>query len=290
MSALVLVYAAGLSLVARNLGTAFAQSLRLQLEKDGLLRSRDRLLASLEQRVQERTAELQSSNAQLTVEIAERRRAGEAERRARGEAERANAAKSKFLATASHDLRQPFQAMRLFHHILLSRLSDASMREIATRLGEAMQAGEELLNALLDISTLEAGTVEPRLTDFPIQPTLTRLAQEFEAQASAKGLDFRMSARLGLVTYAEEGAPPTGYDKAAMSDSTTTLINDEVRLILERSYARAKTVLTERSHSLHALAVALLEYETLDADAIRAIVDMPPPPRSNPAGTRPFAP
>jgi signal transduction histidine kinase/ActR/RegA family two-component response regulator len=192
MSALVLVYAAGLSLVARNLGTAFAQSLRLQLEKDALLRSRDRLLATLEQRVQERTAELQSSNAQLTVEIAERRRAGEAERRARGEAERANAAKSKFLATASHDLRQPFQAMRLFHHILASRLSDASMREIATRLGEAMQAGEELLNALLDISTLEAGTVEPRLTDFPIQPTLTRLAQEFEAQASAKGLDFRM--------------------------------------------------------------------------------------------------
>ena len=114
-----------------------------------------------------------------------------AQRRARGEAERANAAKSKFLATASHDLRQPFQAMRLFHHSP-SRLSEASMREIATRLGEAMQAGEELLNALLDISTLEAGTVEPRLTDFPIQPTLTRLAQEFEAQAAAKGLDFRM--------------------------------------------------------------------------------------------------
>ena len=99
-----------------------------------------------------------------------------------------------------------------------------------------------------------------------------------------------MSARLGLVTYAEEGAPATGYDKAAMSDSTATLINDEVRLILERSYARAKTVLTERSHSLHALAVALLEYETLDADAIRAIVDMPPPPRSKPAGTQPVAP
>jgi CheY-like chemotaxis protein len=55
-----------------------------------------------------------------------------------------------------------------------------------------MQAGEELLNALLDISTLEAGTVEPRLADFAIQPMLTRLAQEFEAQAAAKGLDFRM--------------------------------------------------------------------------------------------------
>jgi signal transduction histidine kinase/ActR/RegA family two-component response regulator len=192
MAAMVLAYAAALTLVARNLSRAFARSQRLQLEKDALLRSRDRLLSSLEQRVEERTAALQSSNAQLTVEIAERRRAEEAERRARGEAERANAAKSKFLATASHDLRQPFQAMRLFHHILQSRLTDNPTREIATRLGEAMQAGEELLNALLDISTLEAGTVEPRLADFAIQPMLTRLAQEFEAQAAAKGLDFRM--------------------------------------------------------------------------------------------------
>jgi signal transduction histidine kinase/CheY-like chemotaxis protein len=192
MAAMVLTYAAALTLVARNLSTAFDRSLRLQFEKDALLQSRDRVLSTLEQRVEERTAALQSSNAQLTVEIAERRRAEEAERSARGEAERANAAKSKFLATASHDLRQPFQAMRLFHHILQSRLADPGTREIATRLGEAMMAGEELLNALLDISTLEAGTVEPRLSDFPIQPMVTRLAQEFEAQSLAKGLDFRM--------------------------------------------------------------------------------------------------
>ena len=192
IAAMIVAYAAAMMLVARNLGAGFARSQRLQLEKDALLRSRDRLLSSLEQRVEERTAALQSSNAQLTVEIAERSRAEEAERRARDEAERANAAKSKFLATASHDLRQPFQAMRLFHHILQSRLTENATREIATRLGEAMQAGEELLNALLDISTLEAGTVEPRVSDYPIQPMLTRLAQEIEAQAAAKGLDFRM--------------------------------------------------------------------------------------------------
>ncbi|HXV23991.1 MAG TPA: hybrid sensor histidine kinase/response regulator [Alphaproteobacteria bacterium] len=199
MAAMVIAYAAGLSIVARNLGSAFARSQRLRLEKDALLRSRDRLLSNLEQRVAERTAALESSNRRLTVEITERRRAEGAERRARDEAERANAAKSRFLATASHDLRQPFQAMRLFHHILQSRLADSGTREIATRLGEAMQAGEELLNALLDISTLEAGTVEPRLADFPIQSMLTRLAQEFEPQASAKGLDFRMVPSLAVV-------------------------------------------------------------------------------------------
>ncbi len=191
MAAMVLADSAALSLVARNLGRTFARSQRLQLEKDALLRARDRLLSSLEQRVEERAVELKSSNAQLTIEIAERRRAEEAERRARGEAERANAAKSRFLATASHDLRQPFQAMRLFHHILQSRLTEEPTREIATRLGEAMQAGEELLNALLDSSTLEAGTVEPRVSDFPIHSMLTRLAQEFEPQAAAKGLDLR---------------------------------------------------------------------------------------------------
>jgi len=99
-----------------------------------------------------------------------------------------------------------------------------------------------------------------------------------------------MSDRLGLVTYAQEGAPPAAYDKAAMSDSTAALINDEVRLILERAYARARGVLTERPYALHALATALLEQETLDAPAIRAIVDMPPARISKPAALLSLAP
>jgi cell division protease FtsH len=81
-----------------------------------------------------------------------------------------------------------------------------------------------------------------------------------------------MSDRLGLVAYAEEGAPPTGYDKAAMTDSTAALINDEVRAIVERAHTRARTVLTEQAPALDALAEALLERETLDADEIWAIV------------------
>jgi cell division protease FtsH len=81
-----------------------------------------------------------------------------------------------------------------------------------------------------------------------------------------------MSDRLGLVAYAEENAPPTGYDKAAMTDSTAALINGEVRAIVDRAHGRAKTVLTEQAPALDALAQALLDRETLDAEEIWSIV------------------
>jgi cell division protease FtsH len=81
-----------------------------------------------------------------------------------------------------------------------------------------------------------------------------------------------MSDRLGLVAYAEEHAAPTGYDKAAMTDSTAALINGEVRAIVDRAHVRAKTVLAEQAPALDALAEALLERETLDAEEIWSIV------------------
>ncbi len=111
---------------------------------------------------------------------------------ARAEAERANQAKSRFLASASHDLRQPFQAMRLFHHMLASRLRDESGRAIAAKLDEAMSAGEDLLRALLDVSTLEAGMLRPKILDFPVKDVLQQIATEFEPQAAAKGLHLRV--------------------------------------------------------------------------------------------------
>ncbi|MCI0430996.1 MAG: ATP-dependent zinc metalloprotease FtsH [Rhodospirillales bacterium] len=81
-----------------------------------------------------------------------------------------------------------------------------------------------------------------------------------------------MSARLGLVAYAEDGAPSTGYDKASMTDSTGAMINDEVRAILDRAHVRARSVLIQQAPALKALAQALLERETLDAEEIRAVV------------------
>jgi signal transduction histidine kinase len=116
----------------------------------------------------------------------------EALARAHAEAERANQAKSRFLAAASHDLRQPFQAMSLFHHILLSKLDDPQQVEVANKLGEALSAGNSLLTTLLDTSALEVGNVKPRVVDFDVQDILARLAMEIGDQAADRGLELRM--------------------------------------------------------------------------------------------------
>ncbi|WP_434617769.1 ATP-binding protein [Azospirillum sp. B2RO_4] len=111
--------------------------------------------------------------------------------RAHAEAERANQAKSRFLAAASHDLRQPFQAMSLFHHILMSKLDDPQQVEVANKLGEALTAGNTLLSTLLDTSALEVGNVKPRVAEFDVQDILARLSIEIGDQAIDRGLQLR---------------------------------------------------------------------------------------------------
>jgi len=110
----------------------------------------------------------------------------------RAEAERATRAKSRFLAAASHDLRQPFQAMRLFLHLLEARLTDKGQLELAGRLEEALTSSESLLNALLEVSALEAATVKPSPVRLPVGDVLRRLAEQFAPEAAEKGLDLRM--------------------------------------------------------------------------------------------------
>lgn len=111
--------------------------------------------------------------------------------RARAEAVQANQSKSRFLAAASHDLRQPFQAMRLFHHLLASQLIAPRQQEIAAKLAEAMEAGESLLNSLLDISTLEAGRVPVKPVDVVLADVIGRVVREIEPQAAEKGIEVR---------------------------------------------------------------------------------------------------
>lgn len=111
---------------------------------------------------------------------------------ARADAERARTAKGKFLSAASHDLRQPFQAMHLFHHLLSGRLTDPASIELANKLEQAIIGGETLLRALLEVSALEAGLVTAKPQTFPVDDLLAKMLEEFGPEAEAKGLRFNV--------------------------------------------------------------------------------------------------
>lgn len=109
---------------------------------------------------------------------------------AREEAERANKANSAFLAAASHDLRQPVQALSLLTGALRRTAKDSLVLEMVESQQHSLDAMTNLLNSLLDISRLDAGKVEPEIEDFPIQRLIDRLSAEFSRQAMQKELQF----------------------------------------------------------------------------------------------------
>ncbi|GEM_PF-7031836 len=111
-------------------------------------------------------------------------------RQALARAEATDRAQATFLASASHDLRQPFQAMRLYHHVLGIHVTASPAREVLGKLGEAMAAGEALLNALLDISRFDAGNVEVRLEAMALGGLFASLATQMAPVACSKGLRF----------------------------------------------------------------------------------------------------
>lgn len=109
---------------------------------------------------------------------------------AREEAERANKANSAFLAAASHDLRQPVQALSLLTGALRRTAKDARVLEMVESQQHSLDAMTNLLNSLLDISRLDAGAVQPDFEEFPIQRLIDRLSAEFSRQAMQKKLRF----------------------------------------------------------------------------------------------------
>lgn len=115
------------------------------------------------------------------------------------EAERNIRARMRFLAAASHDLRQPFQAMRLFRAALAPFLTDPRAEAVVSKLDEAMTAGEQLLKALLDVSTLEAGIISPKPIPVSAAELIERLGREVQPQVEARGLRMRILARPALV-------------------------------------------------------------------------------------------
>jgi len=124
----------------------------------------------LERRIREATADLASK---------------------RDMAERANQAKSRFFAAASHDLRQPLHALSLFVAALKERNHQPETRLLIDNIEASTGVMELLFNALLDISRLDAGAIEPRRVHFPLQKMLTDLRHQFGAVASEKQLQLR---------------------------------------------------------------------------------------------------
>ncbi|HXZ54511.1 MAG TPA: hybrid sensor histidine kinase/response regulator [Burkholderiales bacterium] len=109
------------------------------------------------------------------------------------EAELANRAKTRFLASASHDLRQPAHTASLFAAALSMRALDAESREIVQHLNSAVQALATQLDALLDISKLDAGVVRPSRAPLRLGALLERMQREFAPLAGAKGIALAVS-------------------------------------------------------------------------------------------------
>jgi len=111
---------------------------------------------------------------------------------ARDEADRANLAKSRFLATASHDLRQPLQSLSLLNGALRRIVTAPDAADALRQQEQAIGAMSRLLNALLDISKLESGAIKPELTDFTVAALFRELRREFASLAANKGLKLQV--------------------------------------------------------------------------------------------------
>ncbi|HEY7301103.1 MAG TPA: ATP-binding protein [Xanthobacteraceae bacterium] len=138
-------------------------------------------LEALGEQFNSMAARLQDSYATLERKVDERTR----------QLALANQAKSRFFAAASHDLRQPLHAMGLFVAQLRSRMGAEERRRLVDHIEAAVSAMNELFNALLDISKLDAGVLSPSIAEFPAARVLKRIETTFTPVAREKGLSFR---------------------------------------------------------------------------------------------------
>lgn len=135
----------------------------------------ERANATLEKRVRDRTEELTRLNSELAL--------------AKSTAEDANISKTRFLAAASHDILQPLNAARLYVTSLVERQSGGEDSRLVENIDDSLEAIEEILGALLDISRLDAGAMTTSITSFKMADLMRSLEIEFAPIARAKGLD-----------------------------------------------------------------------------------------------------
>ncbi len=130
----------------------------------------------------------------IVRDVTERRRLQEEVLRARDSAIHANEVKSRFLAAASHDLRQPLQTIWNIHSMLARALQGSELTPHVELLGEAVRGMDQMLSALVDINRLEKGAIQPVIRDFSLEEILPRLRSEFSYAAASKSLDLEVEA------------------------------------------------------------------------------------------------
>jgi Na+/proline symporter/signal transduction histidine kinase len=133
---------------------------------------------SLERRVHERTAELEMANSALGI--------------AKAEADQANLDKTRFLAAASHDILQPLNAARLYASSLNERPLTPVDAKLAQNVDAALVAVEDIFSALIEISKMDAGRIEPDFVDLALADIFQQMQLEFAPLAQAKGLKLKV--------------------------------------------------------------------------------------------------
>jgi PAS domain S-box-containing protein len=157
--------------------TTFADITEYKRSEQALIEAKE----TLEQRVVQRTGELSA--------------ALDAQRQAKQEAEAANLSKTRFIAAASHDLLQPLNAARLFTAALGTQTDlGPETSELAQRIESALRSAEELLDGLLDVSRLDAGSLQPEQVAISAPALLASLHEQFAPQAAARALQLRRRA------------------------------------------------------------------------------------------------
>jgi len=140
-----------------------------------------------------RTRDEKTEGVVITFEdVTERRRTADALTAAKRQAELATVAKSRFLAAASHDLRQPLQTLALLQGLLAKKVEGDKAQSLVGRIDEALSAMTGMLNTLLDINQIEVGAVKAETVDFPVNTLFDRLRDELTYHAQAAGLALRV--------------------------------------------------------------------------------------------------
>jgi len=174
-------------------------------------------------------------------DISERKQAAGALEQARLQADEANAAKSRFLAAASHDLRQPLQAMRLYLDVLAERSRTSQERLLIGKLKATHRDVGGLLDRLLDMSQLDGGDVQPKKEVFDLADMLRDLHEQYQMLTINAGLAWRLRLASGDLRV--------NSDPVFVKEILSNLISNAIR------YTRHGGILLAARHRVSAVRI-----------------------------------